>query len=65
MEKADDMSAEVNAFKEALEILVDGCVVLKVKTKPDDFEALPLQVCHVQFQLFQLHLRQDSEAATD
>ena len=55
MEKGDDISAEVDNLKEALEIHVEGCDVLKVITEPDDFEALPLQTHHIQFQLFQHH----------
>ena len=49
MEKVEDISAEVDDFKEALENHVDGCDVLKVKTEPGDFEAHPLQTHHVQF----------------
>ena len=48
-EKADDISAEVDNFKEALENHVEVCDVLKVKTEPGDFEALPLRIHHVQF----------------
>ena len=51
MEKADDISAEVDDFKEALENHVEGCDFLKVKTEPGEFEALPL---HVQFKLFNI-----------
>ena len=50
--KADDISAEVDDFKEAKEALekqVEGCNVERVKTEPDDFEAPPLQTCHAQF----------------
>jgi hypothetical protein len=36
MEKVDDISAEVDDFKEALENHIEGCDVLKVKTEPDD-----------------------------
>jgi len=49
MEKADDISAEVDNFKEALENHVEVCNVLNVKTEPGDFEALPLQTHYVQF----------------
>ena len=49
MEKADDISAEVDDSKEALENHVEGCDVLKVRTEPGDCEALPLQTHHVQF----------------
>ena len=49
MEKADDIPAEVDDFKEASENHVEGCDVLKVRTEPGDFEALPLQTHHVQF----------------
>ena len=45
--KADDISAEVDDFKEALENPVDGCNVVKIKTEPDDFEALHLQTCQL------------------
>ena len=55
MEKADDISSEVEDFEEALENHDEGCDVLKVQTEPDDFEALPLQTCHVRFLLFQPH----------
>ncbi len=49
MEKADEISDEVNKFKKALENHVEVCDVLKVKTEPGDFEALPLQTHYVQF----------------
>jgi hypothetical protein len=49
MKKADDISAEVDNFMEALENHVDVCDVLNVKTEPGNFEALPLQTHHVQF----------------
>ena len=39
MEKADDLSAEIDDFKEALENHFDGCDVLQIKTEPGDFEA--------------------------
>ena len=42
-EKGDDISAEVDDLKEALENHVEGCDVLKAKTEAGDFEALPLQ----------------------
>ena len=42
MEKADDISAEVDDSKEALENHVEGYDVLKVRTEP-------LQTHHVQF----------------
>jgi hypothetical protein len=48
MEKPDDISAEVDDFKEALENHVKGCDVLKIKTETGDFEALPLQTYHDQ-----------------
>ena len=41
--------SEVDDFKESSENHVEDCDVLKVKTEPDDFEALPLQTRHVQF----------------
>jgi hypothetical protein len=41
-EKVDDISAELDNFKEALENHVEVCDVLKVQTEPGDFEALPL-----------------------
>ena len=37
MEKADDISTEVDDFKEALENHVEGCDVEKVKTEHDEF----------------------------
>jgi hypothetical protein len=49
IKKADDISAKVGTFKEALENHVDVCNVLNVKTEPGDFEALPLQTHYVQF----------------
>ena len=49
IKKADDISDEVDNLKEALENHVEVCDVLKVKTEPGDFEALPLQTHHVQF----------------
>jgi hypothetical protein len=49
VEKADDVSAEVDNFKEALKNHVEVCYVLKVKTELGDFEALPFQTDHVQF----------------
>jgi hypothetical protein len=56
IEKADDISAEVDNFKEVSENHVEVCNVLRVKTEPSEFEALPLQTHHhVQFQLFQHH----------
>jgi hypothetical protein len=39
MKKADDISAEVDNLKEALENPVEVCDVLNVKTDPGDFEA--------------------------
>ena len=49
MEKADDISAEVDDSKETLENHVEGCDVLKVRTEPGNFEALPLQTHHFQY----------------
>ena len=43
--KADDISAEVDDFEEALENHVEGCDV--VNTEPGDFEGLPLQTHQV------------------
>jgi hypothetical protein len=45
MEKADDISTELEDFKEALENHVEGFDI--VKTEPCDFEAPPLPICHV------------------
>ena len=42
-EKADDISAEVDDFKEALENHIEGCDVEKVKTEHDKFEEEELQ----------------------
>ena len=43
MEKADDISAEVDDSKEALEDEVKGCDVEKVKIEHDEFEEVELQ----------------------
>ena len=42
MKKADDISAEVDNFKEALENHFEVCDALNVKIEPGYFEALPL-----------------------
>ena len=49
MEKSDNISAEVDDFKETLENHIEGCDDLKVKAEPDDFEAFHFQTCHAQF----------------
>ena len=49
MEKADDISAEVDHLKEALKNHVKGCDVLKIKAEPGDFETITIQTYLVQF----------------